>query len=381
MNVVNFLKSNSLDQLKTQYSIKVKEYPEHGLIVLNYKTHSPQKDPITKECRGLILSADYKVVSRAFDRFFNFNEMGKEWCNQGECFAMEKIDGSLIKFYKFDGKWHISTRGTAFGECFIGKTTNTYKQATYEALGVISTAVDIDERIDDKFQQFCKDCNMNDRYTYILELTGKNNRIVTEYNPDKYELWLLGIRKNDLVGEYIDTNTLKIHKNILRPKVYTFKNIFECIERAEKLRNLQEGFVVYPSGQTPGQPVCKVKSPRYVRIHSAGTCRVLSNRDTYKLIARDEWTEFIAYFPKHAGKVNEILDFIRKYFFTVQTEFEKLQKSMKSANDFKVFDGKPWKSFAISAIQTNQTNLHDIFMSSDDEKKKLKYLLNVIEIK
>lgn len=97
-----------------------------------------------------------------------------------KCYAKEKIDGSLIKFYNFNGKWCVSTRGLAFAEGTICNTT-TYKQAVYEALDVNDHEI---------FQQFCMDCNMNVEYTYILELTGKDNRIVTQYNPNKYELWL-----------------------------------------------------------------------------------------------------------------------------------------------------------------------------------------------
>lgn len=376
MNVVNYLKSNSLDKLKTEHSIKVNEYPEHGLIVLNYANIRPLKDSVSKECRGLILSSDYKVISRAFDRFFNYNEMFNGWCNEGDCYAAEKIDGSLIKIYKFNGKWYISTRGTAFAECTVGRSKTTYKQAVYEALSIAGTANDTAEHIDGKFQQFCHDCNMNDKYTYILELTGKDNCIVTEYNPDKYDLWLLGIRCNDLDGEYIDVNTMEMHEKIRRPRVYTFKNVAECIDQANQLRELQEGFVIY--NRTTGAPVLKIKSPRYVRIHNAVFSKTLSIRDICKMIAGGEWTEFVAYFPMHADQVNEHFEIIRQYFSNAQTEFEELRKTMQSDNDFNVFDKKPWKRLAVTTIKSNQTNLYDRFMNIDNQRNKLKYLLNEV---
>lgn len=76
MNVVNYLKLNSLEKLKSQYSIKVKEHPD-GLVVLDYTPRSPENHPIVKECRGLIISSNYEIVSRGFDRFFNYNEKKK----------------------------------------------------------------------------------------------------------------------------------------------------------------------------------------------------------------------------------------------------------------------------------------------------------------
>lgn len=366
MNVVNYLKSNSLEKLKSQYSIKVKEYPENGLIVLNYTNPSPEKSPIVKECRGLILSSDYEIVSRGFDRFFNYNEKSAAKPNMGaECYATEKIDGSLIKLYKFNGKWCISTRGTAFAECIIYESTTTYQQAIFEALN-------IDEN---GFQEMCENWNLNDKLTYILELTGKCNRVLTEYNPNKYELWFISARSNDFTGKYIDVNSIKLHKNIRRPKIVRFRNMMECIRQAEKLTNLREGFVVFD--QKTFEPTYKIKSPTYVRMHSAISIGkgIQHKRHICKMIVANESSEFIAYFPKYTDSVNECYRRIRQYFDTIQIEFENLTKTMKSEFDFGVFSEKSWYSLATIALKTKRTNLYDYFMSLDDEQRQIKYIM------
>lgn len=373
MNVVNFLKSNSLDRLKSEYPLRIKQYPEQGLIVLNYLTSS-KKSSIPNECRGLILSTDYKVISRSFDRFYNYNEGDSVLHNDDECYAIEKIDGSLIKIYHFNNMWHVSTRGTAFAECTVANTDTTYKHAVFEALELINSVDTNTEQAEERFQQFCQDCNMNTEYTYIFELTGKSNHIVTQYNPQKYELWMLGIRCNDLIGEYIDVNTVKLSDKILRPKEFTFKNIAECIERAKNLPDLQEGFVIY--NRTTSEPLLKIKSPIYVHVHHLTTGSITDN-DICKMIVNGEWTEFLAYTPEQKPKFDECFEAIDKYFITAQAEYEKLCKIMKSEQDFQIFKKKPWKALAISTYKKKDANLREAFMNWD-ETKQLKFLVKEV---
>lgn len=369
MNVVNYLKLNSLEKLKSEYSIKVKEYPEDGLVVLNYTAASPEKSPIVKECRGLILSSDYEIVSRGFDRFYNYNEKLAGKPNmQAECYAMEKIDGSLIKLYKFNGKWCISTRGSAFAECPIYGSTTTYQQAIFEAL-------DLDEN---GFQEMCANFKFNEKFTYILELTGKLNRILTEYNPNKYELWFISARANDFTGKYADVNTIVLHENIRRPTIFKFKSMWECVNQAEKLKDLKEGFVVF--NQITFEPMYKIKSPTYVRMHNAKSIGkgIQFKRSICKMIVANESAEFVAYFPEYADAINECLQTIRQYFDTIQIEFENLTKTMRSSIDFGVFKNKPWESLAIMTLKTKRTKLHDYFMSLDDEPRQIKYIMTEI---
>ena len=75
MEVIKFLKANgnNFQKLTDVYGIKVKDYPEQKLVVLNYdQINSPKMEPIVQECRGLILDYALNVVCRPFDRFFNY---------------------------------------------------------------------------------------------------------------------------------------------------------------------------------------------------------------------------------------------------------------------------------------------------------------------
>ena len=69
--------AQAFEQLTEQLAIKVKHYPEEGIVLLDYHMiDSPKMNPVVIECRSLILHFDtFEVVSRKFDRFFNYLEV------------------------------------------------------------------------------------------------------------------------------------------------------------------------------------------------------------------------------------------------------------------------------------------------------------------
>ncbi|MFW6008916.1 MAG: RNA ligase [archaeon] len=93
LNVQKYLLENGLQSLKDNYGVITKEYD--NLVVINYsQIDSPKNDPITDECRGLILSADFsKVLCRSFDRFYNLGEADQKVDNIEDYTILEKYDG------------------------------------------------------------------------------------------------------------------------------------------------------------------------------------------------------------------------------------------------------------------------------------------------
>ena len=117
MEVIKFLKANgnNFQKLTDVYGIKVKDYPEQKLVVLNYdQINSPKMEPIVQECRGIILDYALNVVCRPFDRFFNYGEAETDKMDLTEYTYFPKLDGSLIKVYYWNNSWRIATRGTGF---------------------------------------------------------------------------------------------------------------------------------------------------------------------------------------------------------------------------------------------------------------------------
>lgn len=283
MQVLQYIKENGIQKLNEEFGIMVKLY-EEGLYVLNYdQINSPKANPIVVECRGLIIDHSFNIVSRSLDRFFNLGEQPDtqahlDW-SKAEC--AEKVDGSLIKIYNWKDTWYCSTRGTAFAEsnCNFGES---FKSLIFKAL-------DCDDEVE--FQHLCN-LWLDADWTYILELTCRENRVVKSY--DGYTLHYLASRHNQS-GEFGDDYEKQAALMIGAREINTFKfsNVDDCINTAKHLPDLEEGYVVYQDGK----PVCKVKSPAYVAVHHIRG-EGLSPKRIMQLVLINEQDEYLNYFPE-----------------------------------------------------------------------------------
>lgn len=144
MKVQEYLRNKNdplqaLATLKEELGIRYKVYEEDGIVILDYdQIESPKTHPIVIECRSLILSyPEFDVVSRKYDRFFNYGEAPDMYADFSfdDAVVMEKADGSLIGVYhnpKTD-RWEISTRGMASGMSifWVSKHTSTRTVANH----------------------------------------------------------------------------------------------------------------------------------------------------------------------------------------------------------------------------------------------------------
>jgi T4 RnlA family RNA ligase len=304
MKVIEFIKQfaqhspdgieGGLKALTEQFAICVKKVDD--LLVLNYnQIDSPKTHPIVMECRSLILEAEtLKVVSRSFDRFFNLGEALNvmpdiDW---NKAVAYEKVDGSLIKIYEHNGRWNISTKGTAYGESDCMGYGITFAELVYQALG-------IDD--DETFQDLCHQADLWHGNTYIFELTSVENRVVKRY--EGYKLHYLACRVN-ATGEY-DENEKRhaLQLGAYEIKEYCFDTPEECIRTARELKDLDEGYVVYQDGV----PIAKIKSPAYVAVHHIRG-EGLNPKRVMQLVLTNEQEEYLQYFPEDRNVIQPYID-------------------------------------------------------------------------
>lgn len=95
--------------LSHELGISVKDYGDR--VVLNYsQIESPKTHPVVRECRGAIMSKSGEVICRPFDRFYNLGEAPEtqEHLDINRTIAVEKLDGSLIKLYHWNGSWELA---------------------------------------------------------------------------------------------------------------------------------------------------------------------------------------------------------------------------------------------------------------------------------
>lgn len=304
MKTIEFIKEKGLEALNTELGISVKKYDE-GIIVLNYnQIESPKAHPVVMECRGLILDADYNIVSRSFDRFFNLGEQPdtQEHLNWSKAICHEKVDGSLIKIYNWKGVWYVSTRGTAFAESGVNGFPITFKELVLKAL-------DCNE---DQFQARC-DMFLDPNTTYMCEVTAMENRVVTRY--EGYNLWFLAARKNQ-TGEFVGKG-LANGVGIKDIKSFKFDSVENCIETAKNLKALNEGYVVYQDDI----PVCKVKSPAYVAVHHIRGEGTLSPKRIAQLVLMNEQDEYLKYFPEDENHFTPYVEALKTLLSSLESAF------------------------------------------------------------
>lgn len=283
MQVIEFINEHGLEALTEQLAISVKKVDD--LLVLNYnQIDSPKTHPIVMECRSLILEAGtLKVVSRSFDRFFNYGEALNvmpeiDW---NKAVAYEKVDGSLIKIYCHKGYWYISTKGTAYGESDCMGYGVTFEQLVWKALDCYNH---------DDFQHKCNKF-LWEGFTYILELTSVENRVVKRY--EGYKLHYLACRSN-WNGRYIHSEKDQaLMFGAHEIKEYRFDTPEACVRTARELKDLDEGYVIYQDGV----PIAKIKSPAYVAVHHIRG-EGLNPKRIMQLVLVNEQDEYLTYFPE-----------------------------------------------------------------------------------
>jgi hypothetical protein len=360
MQTIQFIKQYGVKALSQQLAIEVVD--KCGLLLLNYnQLESPKKHPIAIECRSLVLNAEtFDIVSRSFDRFFNLGEDSQNDNNSNDWVELEKADGSLIGIYfnPIGCKFEIRTRGTLFAEASLRLFEKSYRDQIIEDMGWIN---------EDGFQLWC-DANLYDAATYIFEYVGFHNPHITRYT--KNELVLTGIRHNR-TGTYSTVETMQQtvyawnNQNIRCVKSTKFNSFDDVLKKAQSLKNLEEGFVVW---NTKKDQRVKVKNPSYLQVHKLHNNGVFVSKRIVGLILLGDADEVLTYFPEytnvfkpHIERVNAQLEEINRLWNEVkhiedQKEFALAVKSNRQNGLFFV------------ARKTNSTPI-DILGSLDVDAK------------
>ncbi len=356
MQVLQYIKENGIQKLNEEFGIMVKLYDE-GLYVLNYdQINSPKAHPIVVECRGLIIDHDFNIVSRSLDRFFNLGEQPDtqahlDW-SKAEC--AEKVDGSLIKIYNWKGTWHCSTRGTAFAEsnCNFG---DSFKSLIFKAL-------DCDDEVE--FQHLCNLWLDND-WTYVLELTCRENRVVKAY--DGYTLHYLASRHNQS-GEFGDDYEKQAALMIGAREINTFKfsSVDDCIHTAKHLPDLEEGYVVYQDGK----PVCKVKSPAYVAVHHIRD-EGLSPKRIMQLVLINEQDEYLNYFPEDEKFFTPYVEALKLLLANIEIVYEANQHIIEQKEFALSVKDYPFSGVLFQARQKKKDVIETFHEQSESFKMKV----------
>lgn len=304
-------------QLQEKYGIKARRHLAHeNMVLLKYHmTLSPMAEPIVQECRGLILdeARDWYVVSRPFDKFFNVEEGHAAPIDWSTARVQEKLDGSLMVLYYYNGKWEVSSSGLpdAAGEINgLGITFNELFWQTFNSQYLILP--------------------QDSDYCYIFELTAPHNRVVVQYMEPK--LTLIGVRHRS--GHELPVSTFMDRYPVVRSyDVSDLQGVRDTFEGMDPLK--QEGYVVVDKDFHR----VKIKNPRYLAIHHA--IDGMGPKRALEIVRNGEGDEVLAYFPEWKGKIDDIRSKYEALIDELQTEYVRIK------------DITIQKEFATEAVKSN----------------------------
>ena len=297
---------------QSPYFINIKKEDDYVLLKYN-QLFSDFSNEIVRECRGAIFRKQggrWICVSRAFNKFGNFGESYAPKINWENAAVMEKIDGSLIKFFYDNEKWHIATNGqiNAF-EISINDEGLTFGDLVFKALG--------------GQEQFSKLTYLLDRnFTYMFELVSPITQVVIHY-PNT-ELYYLGARDMITMREdRLKDNFIMVKFGIKQPKYYaTIHDIDECIRNANEMSKDNEGFVVVDDCYNR----IKVKSPEYLRAARLNNNNKITIKRVVEMMREEQLDDFIAYCPQHEEMVNKVIGALKEMEEECAKEWEEVKE-------------------------------------------------------
>jgi RNA ligase len=322
---------SSLDDWK-QYG-EVTVAADGDLLIFNYNPKAQYEGRwnfFERVSRGLIVDRSTgEIVARAFDKFFNWFEGGRK--ASGHIVTItEKMDGSLGILYRVNQEYRVATRGSFRSE-----------QARWAT-------------------QFLKDnfdlAELPNELTLLFEIVYPENRVVVNYNG-LATLILLAAR-NRFTGEYLpffpDVYELGQRYGFTLPKVYTFNNVTEILERLGAIPVDEEGYVVeFSDGER-----FKFKGDRYLELHRL--ISGLSFKHTLEAVESGSVDYIVAQIPdeflvQFKGWRQEIENVVADIKSRVQLAFDQAPKETRkdfalwvlaehkdiAPYLFALFDGKP----------------------------------------
>lgn len=368
MLVQEYLQSHSLDDLIREHGI----YPGFGnkgqrqKFCLNYdQIESRNSDPLTIECRGLILAkrdgspvsnsdvlGETIILCRPMDRFFNQGQGEAAVIDFSDpaTVLMDKLDGTLTNLYfdPFLKEWCVSTRSVPDADTSI----DGFEEFTFRRLFEIALCQEAANRGFVKSRaegmsthmEFVAFTNhLSKSFTYCFELTAPENQVVVRY--EKPGLTCLAIRNTqegwetkqfkELFGEFVGEIVPFI-------KEHHFSCLDEVVEFiCSKNPSEFEGMVA----RDKNYKRVKMKHPGYLALSSLKGSATSSPRRLMELVLLEKGDDVMPLLPAHAQKaLAELQESLLTFVKTYDELFIKLRSKCESRKDFAlaVQEGKHW---------------------------------------
>lgn len=347
------LNGGSLDELEEKYVVKHRRHCRfNNLVLFSYGIGCNFNEPFQAEARGIILNEDnnWKVVSRPFTKFWNVGETKAAEIDWPSVRVVEKLDGSMIQVYMYNGEIQIGTTGTPDANVPVNNWSITFEQLFKDTLAQHNLWIP----------------EMPEGYTLIFELCTVFNRIVVAHPENR--VYLLGARQVDSGNWLVEHFSDLAH--FPRPREFSFRTIEDILDSMQHFKGIeQEGYV---AKDQHGNMV-KIKHPEYVTLHHAVTGATLDS--LVNIALKGESDEVISYFPD-----------LKKILTNVTERIDRSCEMINLIYD-DLYDLPTRKEFALQAIKYRFSNV--LFQMKDRKltsrevlkRERVKNVIDVLELK
>jgi hypothetical protein len=312
--VQEYLMTHSFGDLAREHGVYASFSKSGHKFSVNYdQIEARESDPLSQECRGLILSlmdgqpimgltgangkinrdhivmGPTKVLAYPMARFFNYGQGSAANINwhDPKLAVLEKLDGTLCIVYwdPWKSQWCVASRSVPEADLLMDNGIFTFRTLFEKALEETTRGL--------PFEQFTSYLDKN--ITYCFELTTPYNRIVVNYQECR--ITLIAAR-NILSGKEIDPSKIKIDV-IPIVQSHTHTTVSELLDWVSSLNPMDhEGVVVRDSNFNR----IKVKNAAYVAFNKCRDTLSASERNCVELILAEKDDDVIPFLPEEIVK-------------------------------------------------------------------------------
>lgn len=258
-------------QLHDEGLISMVKHRELPIYVLSFKhlVRGHARFNEISHIRGLVIDASGNILARPFPKFYNYfeEEVTSEELDD-EFNLYEKLDGSLIILFNYNGEWLTTTRGTFHSEQAV----------------IAKDIIDKGAMVDTSKLSTC--------FTYLFEYTSHANRVVVEYNEERLTLLAM---YNTYTGVEIPLPISAIIPGIsymVRPVAVNVKGEEALMEFQRKNLPNKEGYVAV--SLTTGKRY-KFKFADYWELHKVLTRDITCKTLLEDVLKHGSWDDSLLY--------------------------------------------------------------------------------------
>lgn len=373
--LVDFIKKHpkNYEELlkKPPYNLKsITTFPNNpNWKMFNYNLiESDLNDKIVKQCRGTVVEVlddgTVNVICAPYIKFFDINDGHADTINWDSSLLKceEKVDGQLIKMFKYKGQdFWVTNGGVGLYTPIDYETEDVHnyqelmtKALTKDAPG--ATVWDADKNFFSCKMPWVD--KVPDTWTLMFELTSPQNKIICEYEETK--LWFHGARDADGVEHSPEEVKKMFDLPYDIPKRYNLSNREDILAALEKFSGKsQEGFVVVDEANWSR---VKMKCPSYLAL------KYIRDHDTpegiWRLCITESHDDFPELKEKTDKQVAELRIFNREFISTMAYAADVWE------NDYK----KNRKDYALWVTAQVPPALRPLYFKAADGKDPQKYL-------